>query len=393
MNQEMIQHIVRAYKTPLYVFDIEVLLKRVQYLKDSFPSRVSLCYAMKSNPFLVQELEPFIEKFEVCSPGEYQICEEAGLSKEKLVISGVYKTPEVMEIMLKQSNIGIYTIESTQQFQLLAELSNQSQQKIRLLLRLTSGNQFGLDESELEDILKIIPQFPYLCVQGIQYFSGTQKTSIKRLQREITYLDQYIKKLNQMYQFPIRELEYGPGFPVFYYQEESFDEEDFFKQFSSLLEQMEYQGKVTLELGRSISASCGTYFTKVVDCKKNQGQNYAILDGGMHQLVYYGQMMAMKKPCYQLFPKREQGEELWTLCGSLCTINDLIVKQLSVGPLKVGDIFLFEKTGAYSMTEGISLFLSRDLPQVVFLKQGTLTLIRGAIPTYSFNMSKQERTV
>ena len=53
------------------------------------------------------------------------------------------------------------------------------------------------------------------------------------------------------------------------------------------------------------------------------------------------------------------------MCGSLCTVNDILVKQLPVADLQQGDVFVFEKTGAYSVTEGMALFLSRDLPAVL----------------------------
>ena len=46
----------------------------------------------------------------------------------------------------------------------------------------------------------------------------------------------------------------------------------------------------------------------------------------------------------------------------LCTINDILVKRLPLGGLEIGDVLVFEQAGAYCMTEGIALFLSRDLP-------------------------------
>ena len=150
---------------------------------------------------------------------------------------------------------------------------------------------------------------------------------------------------------------------------------------------MEYKGKIVLELGRSIAASCGYYITKVVDKKTNKGQNYAILDGGINHITYYGQTMAMKLPKCSIYPQRENTEnEKWNLCGSLCTINDILVKQFPVGNLQIGDVFIFENTGAYCMTEGISLFLSRELPQVIKLKEdGSLELVRDSLPTYVLN--------
>ena len=122
-------------------------------------------------------------------------------------------------------------------------------------------------------------------------------------------------------------------------------------------------------MGRYIAAYCGYYLTRIVDQKINKEQRYAIVDGGIHHLSYFGQMMAMKLPHYQHIPakneiKESDAAEEWNICGSLCTVNDVIVKQLPLINGRVGDLLVFERVGAYSVTEGIYLFLSRNLPQI-----------------------------
>ena len=91
----------------------------------------------------------------------------------------------------------------------------------------------------------------------------------------------------------------------------------------------------------------------------------------------------MKTPYYQHVHKNVQKnegdvtEENWNICGSLCTVNDVIVKQLPLKDAAVGDIIIFERTGAYAVTEGIYLFLSRDLPQILFYsKENGIQMIR-----------------
>lgn len=358
------------------------------------PSEVSLCYAIKANTFIVNEIVDHVDRFEVCSPGELNICFKQEIPAEKLVISGVYKTPEVMENLIEeQCAIGRYTVESLSQFQLLCDLAEKHKREIKLLLRLTSGNQFGIDEEEIVDIIAHHSNEPYVSISGIQYFSGTQKTSLKRLKREIEHLDLFLAELENTYGFKSEELELGTGFPVSYFEAESFDEQTFFKEFSDLLTSMKYKTKITLEIGRSIAASCGSYFTSVVDVKTNKGQNYAIVDGGMHQIVYFGQFMAMKKPYLELIPERNTGEpKEWNLCGSLCTANDILVKQLPVCDLSIGDTVMFKNTGAYCPTEGISLFLSRELPRVLMLgADGEITCVREPVNTDKFNSSDYER--
>ena len=119
--------------------------------------------------------------------------------------------------------------------------------------------------------------------------------------------------------------------------------------------------------------------------KTNHAQNYAIMDGGIHHIAYFGQFMAMKHPYFDIFPQREGEKEEWNLCGSLCTVNDLLVKGLPLADFKIGDTVIFKNAGAYCPTEGISLFLSRALPSVIALEGDKATLLRGAAETYKLN--------
>ena len=270
---------------------------------------------------------------------------------------------------------------------LLAGLAERYTMKIRLLLRLTSGNQFGMDENVLIQTIRMSRSNEWVEVEGIQFFSGTQKTSVKKLRRELTYVDAFIQRLETEEGFRVKELEFGPGLPVFYFQGDDFDEVSFLAEFSEMLSEMTSQVKLTFELGRSIAASCGTYMTSVVDAKVNKKQNYAIVDGGIHQLVYYGQSMAMKHPYCHVLPEKQEGETMdWNLFGSLCTVNDILVKQMPIRNLTVGDVIVFENTGAYSTTEGIALFLSRDLPKILLRKEdGEIHVLRDSIDTDPLN--------
>ena len=134
--------IIRTNKTAFYVFDINVLKERIRYLKSKMPKNVSICYAIKANPFVVKEIDSDLEKFELCSPGEVEICKSVGIDSSKMVISGVYKTPEYIESLFKEEFKGVYTIESITQYFLLCKLSQKYNKNIRVLIRLTNSSQF-----------------------------------------------------------------------------------------------------------------------------------------------------------------------------------------------------------------------------------------------------------
>lgn len=385
-----LNEILSKEKTPFYVFDTSVLEKRIKYLREHLPTGVELCYAVKANTFIAEKASELVDRLEICSPGEYQICHDLSLPAKKFVISGVNKEPDFVEKLVSRDlEIGWYTVESVRHFDLIHESAKQNGRRVDVLLRLTSGNQFGLDENDLLKIIESYNNDPFVNIKGIQYFSGTQKNSLKKLKRELEYVDSFIEKIESDYGFKVEELEFGTGFPVMYFSEESFDEDSFLLGFSELLSALKFNGKKSLEIGRSIAASCGTYFTSVVDIKKNCDQGYAIVDGGMHQLVYYGQFMAMKHPKFELLPEREGNMENWNVCGSLCSVNDILVKQLPLADLKIGDTLAFQNTGAYCMTEGISLFLSRDLPKIIMYDGNNYTVARDRIETYIYNTKQK----
>ncbi|WP_144744366.1 diaminopimelate decarboxylase family protein [Enorma burkinafasonensis] len=420
--QTDLRQLAVAFGTPLYAFDARALAERVRVLRAALPQGTGICFAIKANPFVLPELEPLIDRLEVCSPGEYRICEALGLAHGKLVVSGVHKDAETVESAIAADALpAAITVESLEQLDLVVRTASWRGVRVPVLLRLTSGNQFGMAPNDLIAAVRQLKRAAYIDLRGIQFFSGTQKTSLKRIARELARLDAFMRELDETCGWMPPELEYGPGLPVAYFEGDAFDEAAYLTEFSELLEGMEFSGRITLELGRSLVAASGTYLTRVVDTKVNGGQRYAIVDGGIHQLVYYGQSMAMHQPPVRLLDAGRSalaahGEDAarsaadaartaadtaargaiahadaspagaWTVCGSLCTVNDILAKQLPLAGLEVGDILAFERTGAYSMTEGISLFLSRDLPAVVVIgEDGAPALVRDALRTDIIN--------
>lgn len=374
--------IIQKYDTPLFIYDIDELQRRVNYLKSKFNNNYNMVYAVKANTFVIKEIDSLVERFEICSPGEYEICEKLKIDRNKMVISGVNKDKHFIDYLISNfDDILKYTIESYNQYVLLNELSTKYKKKIHVLIRLSSGNQFGVSE---EDFIKIIQENNNLIIDGIEYFSGTQKHSLTIIEKELDHLNDFINEIENNYNFKIEEVEYGPGLPVFYFQGNEFNEDNYLEELNKIIGKFG-EKVISLEIGRSMVASSGTYLTKVVDLKENKNGNFVILDGGINHLVYYGQTMAMKIPYYEVMPKRESEEITYNLCGSLCTTNDYLVKNIKLNKLMLNDTFIFKNTGAYSSTEGIALFLSRDLPKIILVKDGKELLIRDSVKSSLIN--------
>ena len=382
-------------QTPYYLFDEAVLNDTIAHLKAGIPSHVSLCYAMKANPFIVTQAARSVERVEVCSPGEMRICQSLGIFAHQIVVSGVHKDPALMrELVGGEQAVCRYTVESTLQYDVLEECAQDAGVRIPVLIRLSSGNQFGMDKANVRELVARCKDNPWVDFRGIHYFPGTQRTSAKRTNKELERLDAFMEELAHDYGYATHELEleYGAGLPVEYFEQDALvaraKDDEQLAALGDALARMRFPGKIVVELGRAIAAPCGTYATTVMDTKCIRGQRYAIVDGGMHQLVYYGHAMSMQQPACHVLPEREGAteQERWNIYGSLCTTNDVLAKQMPLPGLQVGDVLVFERAGAYCMTEGLSLFLSRDLPRV-FVRdtQGMLRQVRDRIETYTLN--------
>lgn len=387
-----IEGIAESRQTPFYLFDEQVVVERIGHLRNFLTDKIRICYAMKANPFILKAACEAADLVEVCSPGELAICQSVGVPSSKLVISGVYKARSlVQELVSQPSPVFRYTVESVAQYELLSSVARENEKAIDVLLRLTSGNQFGMDVRDLKRIAGECETNPFVNVCGIQFFSGTQKQSAKWAKRELKALDDLAKELQETCGANALEIEYGPGLAVSYGQAHQADskaaEQEFLHVLADSLNEMRFAGTTTLEIGRGIAASCGYYVTRVVDVKTNGSHNYAIVDGGKHQLSYYDPALAFDSPACHVVPSRtSEPEETWTICGALCTTNDLMVRRLDCPQLQVGDLVVFPNAGAYCMTEGPALLLSRDLPSIYLCKKlDGVNLARERVQTSRWN--------
>lgn len=396
MDYEKITKLALQYGTPTYVFFEDILFDLTEKIRQSLPDNTGLCFAMKANPFLAGSLSHMTDRLEVCSPGEYEICIRENVAPERLVVSGVSKTEEAMKRILSYSQgKGFYTIESPMQYKILKDCSRNMGVRLKVFLRLSAKNQFGMDKETLENVLKELIADGVLELAGIHYYAGTQK-KIDKVEKELAMLTEYAGYLKETYGARDMELEYGPGLGISYFEGENSLGQNDIEEFGGLLKKVSGYGSITIELGRFLTAECGVFMTRIMDIKKSDGMGYMIVDGGIHQINYYGQLMGMKKPYMKLLKMSgEQGDASitkWTICGSLCTANDVLVRGATQEDYAVGDVLVFEKCGAYSVTEGMALFLSRELPRVILVrKDGSVETLRDKMEINILNNKLEDK--
>ena len=396
-------------QTPYYVFDTDEFAKRAAMIRAALDCkggrRIPLCFSIKANPFLLHRLPEGLDHVEVCSPGELEICIALGVKPESIIYSGVMKEKCDIERAVSYG-AGILTCESIKHAALISEVMSEGtretefvETKAHVILRLTSGNQFGMSLDDIQYIISHPDEFKGIAVMGIHYYSGTQK-SLRKINKDLEKIKSALTMLKDKYSFEPQLVEYGPGLCVEYFEEDWQEKEkQSLDEAAEVLREFAEEYPLGIEMGRFLAASCGKYYTQVKDLKSTGDANYAILDGGIHHLNYFGQRMAMQVPPIRVYGgevsenEEKPGVELtqmpdadYTLCGSLCTVADVLVREVKLKKLELGDVLEFGHCGAYSVTEAPALFLSRQLPAIyAYSKKNGFELLREYVATSDIN--------
>lgn len=388
MDKQRLADIAREFGTPCFVFDEAALTKRMRDIKQIVGDTVHLCYSIKANPFLIPAMLRVTELLEVCSPGELIICRDLGVNPDVILFSGVNKTAQDVEDAM-DAGVTRFTAESLLHVRLLEDAAAKRGRTYPVLLRLTAGTQFGMDESDLISVIDRAGDYPHLDFEGLHFFAGTQRKKLKEQREELAMLAAFMDKLETEHGFVTRRLEYGPGlyYPYFAHEDDG-DTLAPVKEIAPDLQEIAGRTELTIEMGRFFASECGTYLTTVIDTKVNCGHPFAILDGGIHHVNYLGGNMGMRLPHIAHIAGPNHADETpldWTLCGSLCTTADVLVRKAPMNGLAMGDVLGFERIGAYSVTEGPALFLSRAMPKIAIADDTGARLVRDTIQSAKLN--------
>lgn len=371
--------------TPYYCFNTDVFSKQVNNLRHKLNGKALLCYSMKANPWFVNSALECCDYIEVCSPGELNICQEADIPMGRISVGGVAKTEEECKKIINLSPHRI-SIESKAQLEIFECLASRLNRNVFVLLRLSSGNQFGMTLEQVQEIFNNIAQYPHILIKGIHYYPGTQKKNLRDARTIIQTLATALEFL------PIDEIQFGAGIGApLYVSQKCEDYEayaDFIVEGISILAE---RCRVVLECGRYLTYLAGSYVTSVLEIKNQYDRRFIIVDGGIHQLSYHGQVGGKPVPIIKKIPQSSASEKTYTVCGSLCTMNDILAKDAILPEIHVGDKLMFFNVGAYSVTESRMMFLSRDLPTVVLKNSKETVIRRRSFPTYTLNTVQSAR--
>lgn len=372
-----------------YIYDLDVLAEHARFMKCHLPEACSLFYAVKANgeaPVLAA-LAPIVDGFEVASGGELAWV-LAHINPVRLLFGGPGKTNGELRAAL-EAGVEALHVESVGELRRLAEIADKMKKVAPVILRLNlpaedtlqtrlvmSGkpSPFGMDEKMLEDALQLIATTSSLNLLGLHVHTLSHQCDT---QAHLKLIESHLKNFQSIrnrFGLQINLLNCGGGMGIHYQNPQaSFDWVVFCAGVKNLLATHGQGIELRFEVGRYLTASCGSYLMEVIDIKKSYGEWFAIGRGGTHHFRL-PQAQNHSHPVYVIerSPLPLVKEEEVTIVGQLCTPKDVLARNVSLSRLAVGDIMVFPLAGAYAWCISHQNFLMHPAPAKVFIKHGEL---------------------
>lgn len=367
-------------QTPFYFYDIDLLKRTLATIKAE-TEKYDFCqhYAIKANanPRILKLIASYGFGADCVSGGEVQAALDAGFDPNKIVFAGVGKADWEINLALK-ANIFCFNVESIPELHIINELAAAQNTTARVEFRvnpnvdahthakITTGlseNKFGINLSQIADVLRIAQTLPCIEVIGLHFHIGSQITDMS------AFKDLCIKANNLQNQleaqgFSFANMNFGGGLGIDYHHPNHVNMPDFanyFAVFNQLVERRKGQA-LHFELGRAVVGQCGSLISSVLYVKEGEVKKFAILDAGFTELI--------RPAMYDAYHRIENissdlPPETYDVVGPICESSDVFGKDVALNQVKRGDLIALRSAGAYGEVMS-STYNLRKLPTAYF---------------------------
>jgi diaminopimelate decarboxylase len=383
-----VQSIVDRVGTPVYVYSAQAIRHSYRAIDAAFSEYPhAIHYALKANSTLalVRLLRSLGSRADANSWGEVQVALRAGFDPKDIVLTGVGKTRDELELAIGKG-IGTINAESAGELDRIAELARTMKRVARVALRVNpdidaqthanistglKSNKFGVPLHEARTIYGQRRALKGVQFVGVHIHIGSQITTAEPLRRAAEALASLALDLTGD-GFNIEHVDLGGGLGIAYEGRPMITAEEYA---AAVIPELKRVGlPVILEPGRAVVGHSGALVARVVDTKRNpDGRQFAVLDAGMTELM----RPALYGSFHRIVPSRPRGgaETAWDIVGPICESSDIFGRDRTLPELRVDDIVALLDTGAYGAVMA-SNYNRRLLAPEVLVDETQWTVIR-----------------
>ena len=353
----------QSIETPFYYYDKKVLLATLDTIKAELAERPNyhLHYAIKANANLevLKEIQKAGFGVDAVSGGEIQQALKAGFEAQKIVYAGVGKNDWEINLGL-DAGIFCFNVESLEELRIINELAQKKQKTAKVCFRInpnvgahthaniTTGlmeNKFGIAMEDMELAIREAKELSNIEFIGLHFHIGSQILEMDDFAALANRVNELQDRLESQ-GIKVKNINVGGGLGIAYNDPDGKPVPDFKKYFDTYAQNLKLREgqQVHFELGRAVVGQMGSLITRILYVKNTHHKQFAIVDGGMSDLIRPALYDAHHK--IQNISSME-AEETYDVVGPICESSDVFGKNEKLPKCHRGDLIALRSAGAY----------------------------------------------
>lgn len=385
-----VTEIARQIGTPCYIYSRATLERHWRAFDNAFKDYPHLiCYAVKANSNLavLNLLARLGSGFDIVSVGELKRVLTAGGDASKVVFSGVAKTEEEIEYVLREG-IRSINIESEAELHRIQKVASRVDKIAPIAIRVNPDvdaqthpyiatgleeAKFGIAMPAALETYRQAASMSHIEVHGIACHIGSQITNNEPF---TDALDRVLELVNTLKKdgIDIKQLDLGGGLGICYQNETPPQPDEYVAALMACIKKHDIELPIAIEPGRAIAGNAGILVTTVEFLKSNSSKSFAIIDAGMNDLM----RPSLYQAWHNIIPVNESStaqENVYDVVGPVCETGDILGKDRSL-KVEQGDLLAIRSAGAYAWVMA-SNYNSRPRPPEIMIDGDQLHIVRS----------------
>src|SRR5262245_13411959 len=386
--------LAEAVGTPFYCYSTATLERHYRVFAGAFADvPVLVCYAMKanSNQGVVKTLARLGAGADVVSGGELMRARAAGIPPERIMFSGIGKTPRELALAVDEGILCV-NVESEPELELLSTIAAGKGRGVNVSLRVNpdvdpkthakistgkAENKFGIPINRAREVYAHAAKLDGVRVAGVDMHIGSQITELAPFDDAFALLSDFVRTLRADGHH-IEHVDLGGGLGIPYRDDNEPPPHP--EQYGELVKRVTRGLDCTLifEPGRLIVGNAGILVTRVLFVKRGEAKTFVIVDGAMNDLI----RPTLYDAHHEIWPVREPIPSTPRLVadvvGPVCESGDFLALDRDMPAPQPGDLLAVMTAGAYGAVQAAT-YNTRPLVPEVLVRDDQWALVRPRV--------------
>ena len=386
--------LAEAVGTPLYCYSTATLERHYRVFAGAFADvPVLVCYAMKanSNQGVVKTLARLGAGADVVSGGELLRARAAGIPPERIMFSGIGKTPRELALAVDEGILCV-NVESEPELELLSAIAAGKGREVNVSLRVNpdvdpkthakistgkAENKFGIPISRAREVYAHAAKLNGVRVAGVDMHIGSQITELAPFDDAFALLSDFVRTLRADGHH-IEHVDLGGGLGIPYRDDNEPPPHP--DAYGELVKRATKGLDCTLifEPGRLIVGNAGILVTRVLFVKRGEAKTFVIVDAAMNDLI----RPTLYDAHHEIWPVREPKPSTPRLVadvvGPVCESSDFLALDRDMPAPQPGDLLAVMTAGAYGAVQA-GTYNTRPLVPEVLVRDEQWALVRPRV--------------